>query len=88
MTEWTTYESKAGLPIYRAGERITREDGLVDGMEVTFYDGISGRRVGKIVNLDGQWAVDDGSFWFWLVFEEGYWGHRGGINHRAIRRTT
>jgi hypothetical protein len=59
MTEFFSYESKAGIPIYHEGKKIESEDALVDGMEV-----------------------------FWLVFEEGFWGHRGGVNHRAIRRTT
>jgi hypothetical protein len=88
MSDWFTYESKAGLPIYHEGKKIESEDALVEGMEVTFQDGLTGQRSGTVTLLADQWAVDDGSFLFWLVFEEGFWGHRGGVNHRAIRRIT
>jgi len=87
MTEWFCYESKAGLPLYHEGKKIETREGLKEGMEVTFHDGLTGQRRGTVVLLGDQLTVDCGSFWWWLVFEEGYWGHRGGVNHRAVRVT-
>ena len=85
MTDWYTYESKAGLPLYHDGKKIKNREALVEGMEVTFHDGIACQRTGTVVKLGYDLVVDDGNFIFNLVFEEGFWGHRGGTNHRSVR---
>ena len=85
MSEWFCYESKAGIPFFRDGNRIETREGLREGMEVTFDDGLTGQRNGTVVKLGEELLVDCGSFWWRPVFEEGYWGHRGGFNHRAIK---